>query len=85
MFVDDILNDVPDDVSDEDYDLIETAFLDFRRIFTKNLKPPHNGKAPSWYVIKNGSVILCEGYDNIPQFQGRENEIAKMIETAVTN
>ncbi len=75
---------VPDDVSDEEYDVLETAFLDFRKIFTKNLLPPNNGKAPSWYVINKGVIILCEGYDKIPQFQGRENEIASLIEDAVT-
>lgn len=85
MYVDEILNEVPDDVSDEDYDVIETAFLDFRRIFTKTLLPPHDCKAPSWYVIKDGQVILCEGYEKIPEFQGREHEIASMIENAVTN
>ncbi|MCD4656773.1 MAG: hypothetical protein K8S87_04445 [Planctomycetes bacterium] len=76
---------MPDDVSDEDYDLIETAFLDFRRIFTKNLSEPYDSKAPSWYIIKNGQVILCEGYEKIPEFQGREQEIAAIIENAITN
>ena len=83
MYVDEILNLVPDDVSDEDYDKIETSFLDFRRIFTSNLNAPHNGKAPSWYVIVKGAIVLCEGYSKIPEFQGRETEIASMIEEAI--
>jgi len=84
MYVDDILDNVPEDVSDEDYDVIETAFLDFRRLFTNNLKAPYNGKAPSWYVVVKGEIVLCEGYAEIPDFQGRESEIASMLEQAVT-
>ena len=85
LFVDDILNKVPDDVSDEDYDEIETAFLDFRKIFTNNLHEPHSWKTPSWYVVVDGSIVLCEGYQEIPEFQGREAEVASLIEGAVNS
>ena len=84
IFVDVILDEVPEDVSDEDYDVIETDYLQFRRDFYKNLKTPYDSKAPSWYVIKDGKVVLCEGYSKIPQFQGREEEIAQNIEKAIS-
>ena len=84
MYVDQLLGNVPDEISDEDYEKIESSFLAFRKIFTNTLHEPYNkSKAPSWYVIVGGQVVTCEGYYEIPEFQGRETEIATLIESAL--
>ena len=83
IYVDDILGEIPDSVSDDDYDKIEEAYLSFRKFFTDKLKGSGGGKIPSWYIIKSGKVVACEGYSLITDFQGRESDVAHKIEKAV--
>ena len=83
IYVDTILGEIPEDVSDEDYEQIETGYYDFMDYFAENLAPPTNARVPSWYIIKNGEIIAGEGYDSIPLFQGRGLEIANIITDAI--
>ena len=69
----------------EEYDnKIEGPYLKFCNFVYDKLDEPYNGKSPIWCIIIDGKFEKGEGYNEIPDFQGREEEIVQKIEQAIS-